>query len=77
METKDDSILKELWQAKDELAEEAGQDLHRLGENARQWVATNPHPAPSVKDANELRALQSTHNLALNEEASDYGEPQD
>jgi hypothetical protein len=77
MKTKANPILEELWRTKDELADEAGHDLHRLCENIRQWVAANPHRGPLVKNANELRALESTDELALNEEPSEYGEARD
>ena len=77
MEAKANSILEELWRAKDELADEAGHDLQRLCENTRQWVTANPHRGPLVKNANELRALESTDELALNEEPPEYGEARD
>ena len=52
---KADPILEELWRIKDELAREAGNDLHRLCENTRRWAATHPHSGPVVRDAQELR----------------------
>ncbi len=50
-------ILEEIWQIKDELAREAGYDLHRLCENIRQWAATHPHAGPRVSNAEELRSI--------------------
>ena len=50
-------ILEEVWRVKDELAREAGNDVHRLCENTRQWAATHPHPGPRVRDVEELRRL--------------------
>jgi hypothetical protein len=50
-------ILEEVWRIKDELAREAGYDLHRLCENTRQWAANHPHPGPIVRNAEELRRL--------------------
>ena len=50
-------ILEEVWRVKDELAREAGHDIHRLCENTRQWAAEHPHPGPVVRNAEELRAL--------------------
>jgi hypothetical protein len=42
------SILEEVWRIKDEMAREAGYDLHRLCENTRQWAAKHPHSGPVV-----------------------------
>jgi hypothetical protein len=50
-------ILEEVWRVKDELAREAGDDIHRLCENTRQWAAEHPHPGPVVRNAEELRQL--------------------
>jgi hypothetical protein len=54
---KSNPILDEVWRIKDELAREAGYDLHRLCENTRQWAAAHPHPGPIVRNAEELRRL--------------------
>ena len=54
---KPNPILEEVWRVKDELAREAGHDIHRLCENTRQWAAEHPHPGPVVRNAEELRAL--------------------
>jgi hypothetical protein len=54
---KSNAILEEVWRIKDELAREAGYDLHRLCENSRQWAAAHPHPGPTVRSAEELRRL--------------------
>jgi hypothetical protein len=56
MKTKTNPILEELWQTKDALAREAGDDVARICENTRRWAATHPHSGPVVKDAAELRA---------------------
>ena len=50
-------ILDEVWRIKDDLAREAGYDLHRLCENTRRWAAAHPHPGPIVRNAEELRRL--------------------
>jgi hypothetical protein len=50
-------ILEEVWRIKDELAREAGNDVHRLCENTRQWAAAHTHPGPRVRTAEELRGL--------------------
>lgn len=42
---------------KDELAREAGHDIHRLCENTRQWATEHPHPGPVIRNAEELRQL--------------------
>jgi len=52
---KSNPILEEVWRIKDELAREAGFDLHRLCENTRRWAAAHPHPGPVVRNAEELR----------------------
>jgi predicted nucleic acid-binding Zn ribbon protein len=54
---KSNPILEEVWRIKDELAREAGYDLHRLCENTRQWAAAHPHPGPRVQNAEELRRV--------------------
>jgi hypothetical protein len=54
---KPNPILEEVWRVKDDLAREAGHDIHRLCENTRQWAATHPHSGPVVRDAAELRQL--------------------
>jgi hypothetical protein len=64
MKTKTNPILEELWQIKDALAREAGDDVARICENARRWADAHPHSGPAVKDAAELRAW-----LARQEEA--------
>jgi len=50
-------ILEEIWKIKDDLAREAGYDIHRLCENTRKWMAEHPHPGPIVHNAEELRKL--------------------
>ncbi len=50
-------ILEEVWRIKDELAREAGYDIHRLCENTRKWAKTHPHSGPVVGSAEELRQL--------------------
>ena len=57
MKTKSEPILEEVWRIKDELAREAGYDLHRLCENTRRWAAAHPHPGPRVQNAEELRRV--------------------
>jgi hypothetical protein len=52
-------ILEEVWRIKDELAREAGYDIHRLCENTRKWAAAHPHAGPVVGSAQELRQLVS------------------
>lgn len=49
-------ILEDLWRTKDDLAREAGGDVHRLCENTHRWAAAHPHSGPAVKDAAELHA---------------------
>lgn len=54
---KPNPILEEAWRIKDELAREAGYDIHRLCENTRRWAAEHPHSGPVVRNAEELRQL--------------------
>lgn len=54
---KPDPILEEVWRIKDELAREAGYDIHRMFENLRKWRAEHPHPGGTVNSADELREL--------------------
>jgi len=56
-------ILEEVWRIKDELAREAGDDLHRLCENTRRWAAEHPYSGPVVGDAQELRRLAAEYGL--------------
>ena len=56
MEMKSNPIFEELWQTKDDLAREAGDEVNRICENTRRWAAAHPHSGPVVKDAAELRA---------------------
>lgn len=72
---KPNPILEEVWRVKDELAREAGHDIHRLCENTRQWAAEHPHPGPVVRNAEDLRRLVAdkerqraeTSEMALND----------
>jgi hypothetical protein len=57
MKTKSEPILEEVWRIKDDLAREAGYDLHRLCENTRQWATAHPHAGPRVRNAEELRRV--------------------
>jgi len=69
-------ILEEVWRIKDELAREAGNDVHQLCENTRQWAAAHPHPGPAIKSAGDLKRYlvgQEAVAPALREEPSAYG----
>lgn len=54
---KPNPILEGVWRIKDELAREAGYDVHRLCENTRKWAEAHPHSGPVVRSAQELRQL--------------------
>jgi hypothetical protein len=77
MKTKTNPILEELWQTKDALAREAGDDVARICENTRRWAAAHPHSGPAVKDAAELRAWlarqEESELLAAREDLPPYG----
>ena len=67
---KPNPILEEVWRAKDELAREAGNDLHRLCENTRQWAAEHPHTGPVIRSAEELRQLLAEKERRRAEESA-------
>jgi hypothetical protein len=50
-----DPILEEVWRVKDELAREAGYDIHQLCENTRRWAAEHPCPGLRLAGDEELR----------------------
>ena len=54
---KPDPILEEVWRIKDELAREAGYDIHRQCENTRKWAAAHGRSGPVVNSPEELRQL--------------------
>jgi hypothetical protein len=56
-------MLEEMWRIKDELAREAGDDVHRLCANTRRWAAAHPHSGPIVTSAQELRRLAAEYGL--------------
>ena len=61
---KPNPILEEIWRVKDELAREAGFDVHRLCRNTHQWAQAHPHPGPVISTLEELRrfALEKERN---------------
>jgi len=63
-------ILEEVWRIKDDLAREAGYDIHRLCENTRQWAAAHPHTGPRVRNAEELRQLLNAEEQLHAEESA-------
>ena len=73
---KPDPILEEVWRIKDDLAREAGYDIHRMFDNLRKWSAEHPHSGPVFRNVEELRQLVAEEErkraeastLALNEE---------
>jgi hypothetical protein len=52
---KPDSILEELWAAKDKLAREAGYDVDRFVQNLRQWENAHPQTGRIIRNATDLR----------------------
>lgn len=70
---KADSILEEVWRAKDDLAREAGGDIHRMCENARKWIAEHPIAKPAAHHAEAQRGLAAGHApLTVHEESPPY-----
>ena len=78
MKAKMNPILEELWQTKDDLAREAGDDVARICENTRRWAASHPHTGPVVKDAAELRAWlarqEESELSVVREDTPPYGD---
>ena len=54
---KTNPVLEEVWRTKDELAREAGCDVHRFFEGLRRWSTENPHHGRVIRNAGELRRL--------------------
>lgn len=54
---KPNPLLDEIWRIKDELAREAGYDIHRLCEQTREWTKTHAHDGPLIREAGELQRL--------------------
>ena len=76
---KDDPIVSEVRRVRESLWQEAGCDLHRLAELARQTAAALPRLGPSLENAEALRryADQQAHAApALREQPPPYGEDQ-
>ena len=77
MKAKMDPILEELWQTKDDLACEAGDDVARICENTRRWAAAHPHSGPVIKNAVELRSWLARHEepelSVVREDTPPYG----
>lgn len=67
---KTNPILEEVWRIKNELAREAGYDVHRLCENTRKWAAEHPRSGPVVNNAEELRQLVATEERKRAEAAA-------
>jgi hypothetical protein len=63
-------ILEELWKIKDDLAREAGYDVHRFLENLRKWEAEHPYRGPVVHNAEELRQLMAETERQRAEEST-------
>lgn len=52
---KDDPIISEVRRIRETLWQEAGCDLHRLGELARHEAAKIPNLGPRIQNADDLR----------------------
>jgi hypothetical protein len=78
---KSNPILEEVWRIKEELAREAGYDIHTFCEQLREWAKAHPHNGPIVRNADELRRLvdegkrksNEASAPALNEQPPKYG----
>jgi hypothetical protein len=58
---KDDPILEEVWQIKDDLAREAGYDARRFFENPRPWSKSHSHTGLVVHSAEERQRLAAEY----------------
>jgi hypothetical protein len=63
-------IIEEVWCIKDELAREAGYDVHRLCENTRKWAAEHPHSGRIIRTAEELRQLMGEKDRERGKESA-------
>ena len=52
---KPDVILEEVWQIKDQLAREAGYDIHIFCEQLKEWSKAHPHAGPVFKNPDDVR----------------------
>ena len=77
MKTKKNRIFEELWQAKDDLAREADDDVARICENTRRWAVDHSHSGPVINDAAELRAwlahYEESRRSVVCEDTPPYG----
>ena len=74
---KDDPIVSEVRRIREALWQEAGCDLQRLAELARQGAAAVPNLGPRLEDADALRRyVEQQENAAavLREQPPPYGE---
>jgi len=75
-------ILEEVWRIKDQLAREAGYDIHTFCEQLREWSKAHPHSGPVIRNAEDLRRLVEQEErkrneqsaISLNEKPSEYGD---
>ena len=70
-------LLEEIWEIKDRLVAESGNDLHVFCEQLRAWTAAHPHPGLVVRSLEELQAWREEkereETLVLREEPPAYG----
>jgi hypothetical protein len=60
---KTNTILKEMWRIKDQLAAEAGYDIDRFVEQLRAWSAAHPASGTIIHNAEELRHLATSAGI--------------
>ena len=75
-----DPIISEVRRIRNALWQEAGCDLNRLGELARQAAAKIPNLGPRIGSAKDLRRYveqQEAATTALREEPPPYGKDSD
>jgi len=73
---KDDPIVSEVRRVRETLWQEAGCDLHRLGDLVRRTAASVPSFGPSIANAEQLRRYveqKQAGTPALREEPPAYG----
>ena len=66
MPTYRNPLLDEIWEIKDRLARESGNDLGAFCDQLQAWSAAHPHSGPVVvRNAAELRALLASRANTL------------
>lgn len=78
MKTNRNPLLEEIWAIKDQLAAEAGGDIHVFCEQLHAWSAVHLPKGKVLHDPKEIRALlakeEEAESPVLREEPPEYGQ---